>query len=393
MIVNVEDFKENGLHAIQSAIDSCDAGTVIIPNGTWHSGPIHLKSNLTLHLEDNATVIFSDNPDDYLPVVFTRWEGVECYNYSPLIYAKGCHDIAITGKGTLIGSGEAWWNWKQLQQATANELVSAEYNHIPVEKRIYGTREAALRPQFLQLIDCKEVLLQNLTIKDGPQWTIHPVYCENVVIQGVSVLTSGHNTDGINPDSCKDVLIENCKLSTGDDCIAINAGINEDGWRVNKPCENIEIRNCEMFGGHGAVVIGSAISGGVRNIHIHDCKIRDTMQGIRLKSMRGRGGYIENARFENIEIENVTQQAIQVTMFYEFSTVIPKSDKPSDFSGIEIKNVHGSSLKTGIQIKGLPEHKINDLTLKNITLTACNDAFTCSDVKNLHAMDIHVTVN
>lgn len=370
---------------IQNAIDACTAlggNEVVIPQGEWHTGKIHLKSGVHLHFEDGAVLIFSENPDDYLPPVFTRWEGSECYNYSPLIYAKDCTDIAITGNGTLLGSGEAWWHWKKLQQSAANELGYSESKSIPVENRIYGTQSAALRPSFIQFINCSDVLLDGFTIKDGPQWTIHPVYCDNVTIRNVNVISKGPNTDGLNPDSCTNVLIENCTFDTGDDCIAINSGLNEDGWRVGKPCENIEIRNCTMNGGHGGLVIGSAISGGVKNVYAHDCVINNTMQGIRLKSMRGRGGYVYDAVFENIKINNVTDQAIQINMYYEFSTIQPKSDAPTDFSNITIKNVSGSSQKTGIQIKGLPERKLRNLTLENISLSA-EDSFICTDVENI----------
>ena len=378
---DVSDYAYAKNNAIQAAVDDCaenGGGTVIVPDGEWRSGSIHLKSNVELHLEDGAVIVFSDKYEDYLPVVFTRWEGMECYNYSPLIYANGCENISVTGNGTLIGSGQTWWHWKKLQQAAANELCYAESNGIPVEKRIYGTEKAALRPSFIQPINCKNVLIEGVTVKDGPQWTIHPVYCENVTVRNVTVSTHGPNTDGLNPDSCRNVLIEGCSFDTGDDCIAVNSGMNEDGWRVGRPCENIEIRNCVMTGGHGAVVIGSAMSGGVKNVHAHDCKISGTMQGIRLKSMRGRGGYIDGAVFEDIEINNVSDQAVQINMFYEFSTVVPKSAAPSECKNIFIKNVHGSGAKTGIQINGLPEKKLENILLENIDLTA-QEAMVCKN--------------
>ncbi|MBQ7573446.1 MAG: glycoside hydrolase family 28 protein [Clostridia bacterium] len=392
MTVNVADYINYGQNAVNEAVKSCfenGGGTVNVPNGQWKSGPIHLESNIELHLEDNAEIIFSDNPDDYLPAVFTRWEGMECYNYSPLIYANGKENIKITGKGTLYGSGEKWWSWKLLQQEAANELCYAESNGVDVSKRVYGTKQTALRPSFIQPINCKNVTLSDFTIVDGPQWTIHPVYCDNVHIKGVTVRTDGHNTDGLNPDSCENVLIEDCDFSTGDDCIAINSGMNEDGMRVARPCKNIEVRNCTMRFGHGAVVIGSAISGGVENIYMHDCKIFGTMQGIRLKSMRGRGGYIKNVRFENIEINDVTDQAIQINMFYEFSTVTPKTDTPSEVDGVVIKNVWGKGAKLGIQIKGLPEMKLKNIELSDISLAA-NAALLCTDVESIKLNNVNI---
>lgn len=387
MNANIKDY-----NSIQEAVDDCaqkGGGRVTVPKGDWNTGKIHLKSNIELRLEKGARLIFSHNPNDYLPVVFTRWEGAECYNYSPLIYAKDCKNIKITGEGTLYGNGEKWWDWKRKQGAAAKELVYAESNGVKVENRVYGNTEAALRPQFIQLINCTDILLEGFTITDGPQWTIHPVYCENITIRNLTVLTHGHNTDGLNPDSCKNVLIEGCTFDTGDDCIAINSGINEDGIRVNKPCENVEIRNCKMIGGHGAITIGSAVSGGVKNIYAHDCKMSGAMQGIRIKSMRGRGGYVDGARFENIEINDVTEQAIQITMFYSFSTVKPKSDTPTECKNIEISNIKGRGAKTGIEIIGLKEKLIENVRLQNIDLTA-KSAMTLKDIQSI-TMD-NVTV-
>lgn len=391
-IIKAADYREAGQNAIQKAVDACisqGGGTVLIEAGEWNSGPIHLASHVHMHLEKGARITFSDCPEDYLPVVFTRWEGTECYNYSPLIYAKNSDDISITGEGILYGNGEKWWHWKQLQQQAADDLYHAASEGVPVEQRVYGTREAALRPSFIQLIDCKKVMLTDFTIADGPQWTIHPVYCENVIVRGITVDTKGPNTDGLNPDSCKGVLIEGCRFCTGDDCVAINSGINEDGWRVGKPCRDITIRNCIMTGGHGGVVIGSAMSGGVENVLMENCHISNTMQGIRLKSMRGRGGYVKNVRIRDIRLENITDQAIQVNMFYESSTVIPKTQTPPVFSDISMENVEGTSLGLGIQIKGLPEQKLKDLHLKNIHLQA-QDAMLCSDVSGLTLNQVEI---
>ena len=379
--------------SIQQAVDKCaeeGCGTVYVQKGIWRSGSIHLRSHVHILLDDEAVISFSDVPEDYLPVVFTRWEGMECYNYSPLIYARDCIDIGITGGGRLEGNGEAWWGWKKLQQEAAKELCYAQADEIPVESRVYGTREAALRPSFIQFISCRDVVLSDFTIEDGPQWTIHPVYCEHVKISNVSVVTHGPNTDGLNPDSCTDVLIEGCSFETGDDCIAINAGMNEDGWRVGRPCRDIVIRKCRMSGGHGALVIGSAVSGGVENVEASDCVIKNTMQGIRIKTMRGRGGYVKNVSFRNIEIENVSNQAVQVNSFYEFSTVKPLADTPSELSDIHIENVHGNGADTAIEIKGLPEKPLKNVTLKNINLTA-DKAMTILDTESISLDNVVVS--
>lgn len=377
---------------IQRTIDKCHeegGGTVIISSGKWLTGPLRLYDNICLRLEDGAEISFSQKPEDYLPVVFTRWEGMECYNYTPLIYANGCENIKICGKGRLIGGGEAWWHWKKLQGEAAKELCYAQGNSVPVEERIYGTEKAALRPSFIQFIHCTKVCLEDFTIEEGPQWTLHPVYCENVWIHNVTVRTSGPNTDGLNPDSCRNVLIEGCTFSTGDDCIAINSGMNEDGWRVGKPCENVVILNCTMEEGHGAIVIGSGLSGGVHNIYAADCRIKQTMQGIRLKSMRGRGGYIKGAWFENIEIEAVTNEAVQISMFYPYSTVQPLSDVPSDFTDIHLKNITGSSQNLALELRGLPEKKIAGIELSRIKLCAPK-AIVAEHVDNVSMEECYV---
>ncbi len=360
-----------GQDAIQSAINALPAegGTVIIPSGIWHTGPLTLRSDLILYLEEGAEVIFSDNMQDYLPPVFTRWEGVECYNFHPLIYANGCENISILGSGTFNGSGKAWWPWKKTQGPAAERLVAAEANGICVEDRVFGP-EDALRPSFLQLVDCRHVLLRDFYIIDGPQWTIHPVYCEDVRAIGVTIRTDGPNTDGFNPDSCRDVLIEACHFTTGDDCIAINSGMNEDGQRVARPCENIEIRRCYFHGGHAAIAIGSGMSGGVQNVHVTDCLIDDTERGIRIKSMPGRGGYVKDICFEHLHINNVEKEAIQLTMHYDASTVIPKANTLPEFSDITLCDIVGSGADTAVALTGLPDSPLRGVTMTDIRIDA-----------------------
>lgn len=376
--------------AFHRCIEHCHAqegGVIRVPTGEWLTGPIHLRSNINLHLERGALVRFSTHFADYLPVVFTRWEGVECYNYSPLIYAIDCENIAVTGQGTLDGQGQTWWQWKKLQHAAAKELYHAQFNGIPVEKRIFGTEQAALRPQFLQTIRCRSVLIEGLNFINGPMWTMHPVYCQNVIIRDVSVKTSGPNGDGLNPDSCRNVLVDGCSFDTGDDCIAINAGMNEDGWRVGIPCENIHIHNCIMSEGHGAISIGSGMSGGVRNLYAHDCRVTGGDQGIRLKSMRGRGGIIEQVYFENFELSGLRMEAILLNMFYGASSAESTSQTPPAFRDIHIKNVSCDGANAAIVLRGLPEQPIQrvileDLEIKSQTGISCHEAYNLT-LKNV----------
>jgi polygalacturonase len=399
--------------AFRQAIQVCHeegGGVVSIPPGTWLTGPIHLRSGVNLHLEKGALVRFSTRFADYAPAVFTRWEGVECYNYSPLIYARDCENVAVSGEGVLDGQGQAWWHWKKLQGAAAKTLYDAEAEGVPVEERVFGNEEAALRPQFLQMIHCRNVLVEGVTFVNGPMWTVHPVYCENVLVRGVTVNSEGPNTDGLNPDSCRNVLVEGCSFHTGDDCIAINSGMNEDGWRVAVPCENIVIRDCAMSEGHGAVAIGSGMSGGVCNVYVHDCTVTGGDQAIRLKSMRGRGGFVDNVRFERITMAGLRQEAIVLNMFYGSSTAASRSETPPAFRNVHIRNVTCESAGAAIAIRGLPEQPIERVVLEDLRLNAvegirCQDAddltfnrvsgtiqneplFSCSNVRGLNVTDM-----
>ena len=378
--------------AFRRVVEDCAAqggGTILVPEGDWLTGPIHLRSNICLHLSHGALVRFSTRFEDYLPVVFTRWEGVECYNYSPLIYAIDCENIAITGEGAFDGQGKAWWHWKKLQHPAARELYHAQFNGIPVEKRIFGDEKAALRPQFLQTIRCRKVLCEGVTFFNGPMWTIHPVYCEDVLVRNVTVKTSGPNGDGLNPDSCHNVLIEDCSFDTGDDCIAINAGMNEDGWRVGIPCEGIHIRNCTMSEGHGAISIGSGMSGGVRNLYAHDCQVTGGDHGIRLKSMRGRGGVIEQVYFENFRLSGLRMEAILLNMFYASSSAESTSQAPPAFQDIHIRNVTCEGAGAAIAVRGLPEKPIQRVIMEDLDLKSI-EGISCQEVVDLTLKNVTV---
>lgn len=385
--LEIKDFSSGpgDKKALQKTVDECvrrGGGTVCVTPGVWQTGGVKLYSNVHLFLEEGSRVEFSTDPEDYLPVVFTRWEGIECWNYSPLIYAVDCENIAITGKGELFGNGQAWWHWKDLQKAAARKVYDAEADGIPVDQRRFGTVEDALRPSFIQFIRCRDVFFEGFSVSEGPQWMLHPVYCENVVVRGVRVSSSGPNTDGLNPDSCTNVLIEDCTFKTGDDCIALNSGMNEDGWRVGKPCENILIRRCRMYGGHGGVVIGSGMSGNVRNVRVHDCYFDSTELGIRLKAMRGRGGVVENISFHNIEINNIPGPAIQITTFYHATTIPPKSDVPPRFRDLKISNITGKGNMLGVEMKGLSDTHLENITLENIDIAA-DSAMECCDISGI----------
>ncbi len=335
--INSEQAKGDIRTAIQNAIEECSkngGGIVVVPKGEYYcGGPINLKSNVNLFLEDGVIIKFSTNPDDYLPVVFTRWEGVECYNYSPLIYAYEQENIAITGKGILDGqaSSENWWKWNgnknygwmpgmpsQKDSISRPKLMKMNNEGVPVEKRIFG-KGFYLRPNFVQFIKCKNILLEDITITNSPMWIIHPVLSENITIRNVKAISDGPNTDGCDPESCKNVLIENCFFDNGDDCIAIKSGRNLDGRRINVPSENIIVRNSVMKDGHGGVSIGSEISGGCRNVFIENCKMDSPNldRALRIKSNSYRGGIVENIFMRNVEVGEVSNAVIRLNMKYD----------------------------------------------------------------------------
>lgn len=382
----VEDYKTN---AINSAINDCNkkgGGMVIVPKGTFYTGPITLKSNVNLHLADGAILKFSTNPEDYLPAVATTWEGWECINYRPLIYAYGEKNIAVTGKGILDGQATDfnWWPWKgkknhgwkegmisqewngTKENGGRNKLSKMEEDNVPVEKRIM-TFEDRLRPSFVEPQKCENVLLEGFTLINSPFWCLHPHICTGVIVRGVTVKSHGPNNDGCDPESCKNVLIENCVFDTGDDCIAIKSGKNNDGRKRNIPSENIIVRNCEMKDGHGGVVLGSEISGNVRNVWVENCTMDSPNldRVIRIKSNPVRGGKLENFFIRNIKVGQCDEAIFRVEMKYEKITEGPNMPLVKNFI---MENVTSEKSKYGVWIDGFentPQKQVTGVVFKN----------------------------
>ena len=267
----------NNTKAIAAAIEACHksgGGRVVVPAGIWLTGPIHFKSNVNLYLEENAILNFTDNPFDYLPAVMTSWEGLECYNYSPLLYAFECENVAITGKGTLQPKMDTWKVWFKRPQPhleALKELYTKASTDVPVIERQMAVGENHLRPHLIHFNRCKNVLLDGFKIRESPFWTIHLYMCDGGLVRNLDVKAHGHNNDGIDFEMSRNFLVEDCSFDQGDDAVVIKAGRNQDAWRLNTPCENIVIRNCQILKGHTLLGIGSEISGGIRNIYMHDC--------------------------------------------------------------------------------------------------------------------------
>jgi polygalacturonase len=331
----VGDGRTDCTAAFRAAIGACaegGGGRVVVPEGRFLTGPIHLRSNVNLHVSRGATIALSQDPRAYLPAVFTRWEGMEMMGYSPLIYAFEQENVAITGEGTLDGQADAthWWPWKgawkthpewargPTQKAARDRLMEMVEAGTPVEQRVF-TDGSNLRPQFIQPYRCRNVLIEGVTILRSPMWEINPVLCTNVTVRNVTVNSHGPNNDGCNPESCRDVLIEGCTFDTGDDCIAIKSGRNADGRRINVPSENIVVRRCRMKDGHGGVTLGSEISGHVRHVFVEDCEMDSPNldRALRFKNNALRGGVLEHVYMRNVRVGQVADSVLSVDLFYE----------------------------------------------------------------------------
>lgn len=353
---------------IQNAINMANEyDEIIITSGLYYSKPWDLKSNLTISIMNGARIYFTEIKEYYYDKRFIRFEGVECFGMHPLIYAYGCQNIKIIG-GNLFGNGYSFYKYKKLQAKACDYLCYSEANGIKIEDRILDLKNSYLRPDFIEFVKCDNIMFENMKIYDSPMWTIHPVYCKNVLIKNVSIFSEGPNTDGIDPDSCDGVIIDGCYFETGDDCIAINSGLNEDGWRVGIPCQNIEIRNSIFNKGHAAIAIGSGMSGGVLGIYVHNCKINNCQRGIRVKSIPGRGGFVKDIRCKNIEINNC-KEGIELTMNYPSLTSKPLTKALPSFKNFHFDNTSISNTNLGFKVIGLNDSFIEDVYVDKLNIS------------------------
>ncbi|MFL6227192.1 MAG: glycoside hydrolase family 28 protein [Pyrinomonadaceae bacterium] len=371
--------------AIRKAIAACHAaggGRVVVPAGVFLTGAIHLQSNVNLYVSEGATLKFSTDPAKYLPVVYTRFEGTECMNYSPLIYAFEQENIAVTGTGTLDGSAsdENWWAWNRKgangadapARASIRRLIDFGERGVPVSERVFGQGHY-LRPVFIQPYRSKNVLIEGVHIVNSPMWEINPVLSVNVTVRGVKINSHGPNNDGCDPESSRDVLIEDCVFDTGDDCIAIKSGRDNDGRRVGAPAENIIIRNCTMKDGHGGVVIGSEISGHCRNVFVENCRMDSPNldRALRFKNNARRGGVVENVFMRNVEIGRVAEAVLTVDFLYETGAAGPY--KPV-LRNVELSNVRSTSSPRVMWVMAFPGSVVDDVRFVDCTFRGVETA-------------------
>ncbi|MDP9150208.1 MAG: glycosyl hydrolase family 28 protein [Myxococcota bacterium] len=363
-----------------AAATAAGGGVVDVPAGTWRTGPIHLASNIELHLEAGATVLFSQNVNDYLPPVLTRWEGLDVMNWSPFVYALNATNVAITGAGTLDGQGSTWWSWKTPSKAEDQRIYAWWLTHlsgisspptaaqVPVSAVVNG-----LRPTMIECNGCTNFLIDGITTANPAYWVIHPLYSTNVIIRNAHITSNilGSNGDGIDVDSCKNVLIESDTFATSDDIISVKSGLNEVGIAVNKPTEELVIRNISANLGH-ALSFGSEMSGSINNVLVDNATLNNMQYLMRMKTMPGRGGVMSNVWFQNVMASNWTVAALEITTNYPSSTIAPNDlNKLPTVKNVTVKNVTGTSAPPYpvYNFVGLPMPLFSGIVLDTVNLT------------------------
>lgn len=372
---------QKAINKVISLVSKKGGGKVIIPKGTWNTGAIELKSHVNLVLEEGATLHFAFEPKLY-PLVRTSWEGLACWNYSPCIYAYKATDIAITGKGTIDGGGnnDTFWQWngnprfgykegvtKESQKlGSRSKLLKMAEDGVPFDERKFGMGYG-LRPQLVNMVHCERILIKDVKMINSPFWVIHPLLSKNITVDGVYVWNEGPNGDGCDPEACENVLIQNCVFHTGDDCIAIKSGRNNDGRLWNQPSKNIIIRNCKMEDGHGGVVIGSEISGGCENVYAENCVMDSPHleRILRIKTNNCRGGQVQNINMRNVGVGQCKEAVVKINLDYERKEICYRGFEPI-VNNVNVENVTCQKSDYGVLIIGRDSlENVYDINIKN----------------------------
>jgi DNA sulfur modification protein DndE len=426
---------------IARTIETCaksGGGVVLIPSGLWLTGPIELKSNINLHLQKGALVLFSPNFNDY-PMVMSYWEGNQTWRCQSPISGNNLQNIAITGQGVMDGSGDAWRfvkkskvitsQWKELVATggVLNDSKSIWYpsvgslkgNNMYENKTLPSNTDSVgykaikdyLRPVMVSLVKCKSVLLDGPTFQNSPSWCIHPLLCEQLFVRNVNVRNPWYaqNGDGIDIESCNIGEVTNCSFDVGDDAICIKSGRDEEGRKRGKPTENFIITNCVVYHGHGGFVIGSEMSGGVKNLFVDNCTFLGTDIGLRFKTTRGRGGIVENIYVSNISMVNIPTEAVRFDMYYMGTSPVPEGDEKvktekepvkayevnegtPQFKNFYIRNIQCNGAAQAIYLQGVPEMKINNIFIENSSFKTTT-GFTCIDGENIRLTNVKMEVS
>ncbi|MDD4992384.1 MAG: glycoside hydrolase family 28 protein [Paludibacter sp.] len=386
----VQGDKVKTTKAIAAAIAKANkigGGTVIIPAGEWLTGAVHFKSNVNLHLSKGAVLLFDDDPNDYLPAVNTSWEGMECMNYSPLIYAWKCTNIAITGEGTIKAKMDLWKIWgarPRPHMESLKRLYNMSYQNVPTEERLMVNDTAHLRPHLIQFNRCKNIRLEGFSIVNSPFWTIHMCLSKNILLRKLNVYAHGHNNDGFDPEMSQNILVENCQFDQGDDAIAIKSGRNQEGWRSKTPTKNLVIRNCVVKNGHQLIAVGSELSGGIENVYVHDCVVNEGAKMFHLvfiKTNERMGGYVNNIYIKNITAGKMDLGilGIETDVLYQWKDLVPTYvRKLTPIKNVYLENIKATNVQFESRILGQKELPVENIFLKNVV------ADTIRNKKQIH---------
>ena len=373
-----------------ASAERAGGGRVVVPKGEWVAGAIRFRSNCALHFEDGAKLVFTDDPADY-PEVFTTWEGIECYNHSPLIYAFGCTNVAITGTGLIEPRmkrwSEEWAGYDAKQMAATRELYLWGATNAPMNvRRLMALDGARARPHLIQFNRCANILLDGFRVNGSPFWLIHLYHSENCIVRNLSTYARGLNNDGLDIDMTRNVLVENCRFDQGDDGIVLKAGRNADAWRLGRPTENIVVRNCDLASSHSLLGIGSELSGGIRNVWVTDCKVETAFNLLKIKTGRRRGGFVRDVWVENCTADDVgsvfsltTVYAAQYAKFPDFEI------RYTDISGIRLKNISCNRARLGVDLKGEVNHPARGIEIANVRIGEVTEGLShvenCEEVR------------
>ncbi len=388
--------------AIAAAIEACHkagGGRVVVPAGEWLTGAIHFKSNVNLHLSEGATLYFAADPQEYLPAVECSWNGMECYNYSPLLYAYACENIAISGKGTLRPIMDVWEVW--FERPAANLAAMASLYHqasqgVDVKERQMAQGENNMRPHLIHFNRCRNVCLSDFTIRESPFWTIHIYMCDNAILRGVDVRALGHNNDGVDVEMSRNVLIERCTFDQGDDAVVIKSGRNRDAWRLDTPSENIVIRECNIINGHTLLGVGSELSGGVRNVYMHDCQMPgEVFRLLFIKTNHRRGGVIENIYMDNIKAGKMKYSVFEIDtdVLYQWRDLVPTYQTSiTKISNIYMSNIEADESAVLYRIAGDEREKVKGINLESIKVGKITSyVSSCENAEDVKVKNISYT--
>ena len=417
----IGDGKTMNTDAFKAAIQACaDAGggRVVVPKGTFLTGPIQLQSHIELHVDDGAVVLFSKKFEDY-PLAVVNYEGLDTVACRSPIWGDKLEDISITGKGTFDAQGDVWrqlkknkvspeywenlvssggvvtddgstWYPSLIARDGGPDLKALRQSDHALDPAAYGKFRELLRPTLMFISNSKHVLLDGPTFKNSPNWNLHLMLCDDLTVQNVNIYNPGYaqNGDGIDLDSCSNVVLKDSNINAGDDGICLKSGRDEEGRKRGRPTENVTIDHCTVGEAHGGFVIGSEMSGGVRNVTVTNCTFKGTDNGLRFKSVRGRGGVVENIKVSNINMSNIPGDAITFDMYYMVKgggkepTSEPVTDATPIFKNFQIDGITCKGAKKAILIRGLPEMPIEGITLKNVNISA-DTGISVIDAKNI----------